>query len=112
MNLPKRSRLGGLRANTAGATGRGAIGCHTWAPESPLAGQRPQRYGVGGDQFLENRFGDRIVVSQELVPQQLRSIPGMILVGIDELASTRSRGLFRCPQCGDTQQFRARRDRS
>ncbi len=35
----------------------------------------------------------------------------MILVGSMNWASTRSRGLFRCPQCGDTQQFRLRASR-
>lgn len=35
----------------------------------------------------------------------------MILVGTMNWASTRSRGLFRCPQCGDTQQFRVRASR-
>lgn len=35
----------------------------------------------------------------------------MILVGTMNWASTRSRGLFRCPQCGGTQQFRVRASR-
>lgn len=35
----------------------------------------------------------------------------MILVGTMNWASTRSHGLFRCPQCGDTQQFRLRASR-
>jgi uncharacterized tellurite resistance protein B-like protein len=35
----------------------------------------------------------------------------MILVGTMNWASTRSRGLFRCPQCGDTQSFRLRASR-
>lgn len=35
----------------------------------------------------------------------------MILVGTMNWASTRSRGLFRCPQCGGTQQFRLRASR-
>lgn len=35
----------------------------------------------------------------------------MILVGTMNWASTRSSGLFRCPECGDTQNFRLRASR-
>lgn len=35
----------------------------------------------------------------------------MILVGTMNWASTRSSGLFRCPECGDTQSFRLRASR-
>lgn len=41
----------------------------------------------------------------------LEGIGNMILVGTMNWASTHSSGLFRCPECGDTQSFRLRASR-
>ena len=66
-----RSRMGG-RPTSQGHKTLGRLALPDLCTRESTAGHWPERYRVVSDQFLVNRFGDRITVHKEFDPQWLR----------------------------------------